>query len=160
MHRFIVLTLISTLWLWSSAQEIQVLDFSEFEPYIQQRDGKVHVVNFWATWCKPCVEELPAFEQLNEEYKDKNVEVLLVSLDMADMVGGRLVPFLQRNNIESEVVLLDDPAASKWIDKVSPTWSGAIPATLIYSDDKRLFYERSFTYGALKHVVESKFLRK
>ena len=60
--------------------ELDVYDYDGLEPLINQKDNKVHVVNFWATWCAPCIKELPYFEVINEKYKDANVEVLLVSL--------------------------------------------------------------------------------
>ena len=135
------------------ASDIKVLDFEQFEKYIHQEAGKTYVVNFWATWCKPCVDELPAFEKLNAKYQKKNVEVLLVSLDFSNHLETKVVPFINKNNIRSEVVVLDDPDQNNWIPKVSEDWSGAIPATLIYNSNSRAFYEQSFTYEALETAL-------
>ncbi|MDH3381944.1 MAG: redoxin domain-containing protein, partial [Flavobacteriaceae bacterium] len=60
---------------------VEVYDFENFKPFTQQQDDLIYVINFWATWCKPCVEELPAFIKLHEKYQNKNVKVLLVSFD-------------------------------------------------------------------------------
>ena len=68
------------------------------------------------------------------------MKVVLVSLDFIDKMESQVVPFLKKNNIQSEVVLLDDADANSWIPKVSPQWSGAIPATVIYQNDTRKFY--------------------
>ncbi len=119
--------------------------------------GQPLVINFWATWCKPCVEELPAFEKLNAEYKDKDVEVILVSLDFPKQVEKRLKPFIKKKNLQSRVILLDDVNEDIWIKNINEKWSGAIPATLIYNKDKRMFYEQSFDYKKLQNEVH-KFL--
>lgn len=136
---------------------IKTLNFEQLEPYLHRSDDKIYVVNFWATWCKPCVEELPAFEQLYDNYKDNDVEVLLVSLDFKKDVETRLIPFIKKHDLQPEVILLDDVKENVWIPKVDETWSGAIPATLIYNKDKRSFYEQSFNYEQLINEVQ-KFL--
>ena len=135
------------------ASAIKVLDFTQFENYLYQQSDTTYVINFWATWCKPCVDELPAFEKLNAEYQSKDVKVLLVSLDFPNHLETKVVPFINTNNIRSEVVILDDPDQNSWIPKVSEVWSGAIPATLIYNSKSREFYEQSFTYEELETAV-------
>lgn len=131
--------------------------FSGLEHFLKKDNDTTYVVNFWATWCVPCVEELPHFEKLNANYKDKKVKVLLVSTDFPKMAESKLLPFIKNNNLKSEVVLLNDPDANSWINKVDPTWSGAIPATVIYKKEKRQFYEKAFTYEELEAEV-NKFL--
>jgi len=134
-----------------------VYDFEGLEPLLHQDDDKVHVINFWATWCKPCVVELPYFEKIHAEQKENNVEVLLVSLDMPSMWKTRLEPFVKNKGLKSKVVILDDPKQNDWIPKVAEEWSGGIPATLIYNKDKRSFYEHGFTYEELNTEL-NKFL--
>nr|WP_299000861.1 TlpA disulfide reductase family protein [uncultured Allomuricauda sp.] len=126
-----------------------VYNFDSFEPLLHKEDDITYVVNFWATWCKPCIEELPYFEKVNAEFKDDNVKVVLVSLDMPSMWKSRLEPFVEKKALQSEVVILDDPKQNTWIPKVSEEWGGGIPATLIYNQGKRSFYERGFTYEEL-----------
>ena len=103
-----------------------------------------YVINFWATWCVPCVKELPYFEELNAKYKDKAFKQILVSLDAPKKLERKVIPFINKNKIESEVVLLADGKYNDWIDLVDPRWSGAIPITLILRGDQKLFYEREF----------------
>lgn len=134
---------------------IPVYDFSAFEPLINKDDGKTYIVNFWATWCKPCIKELPAFESINEKYGDKGVEVILVSLDFSEKLESQVVPFVEKHGLESDVVLLDDVDSNSWIPKVSENWSGAIPATLIYNNNERKFYEGSFTYEELETELKT-----
>ncbi|QHI38735.1 Thiol-disulfide oxidoreductase ResA [Kordia antarctica] len=135
-----------------TTSDIPVLNFEQFEKYLQIEDDNIHVVNFWATWCAPCVKELPHFEAVNQEYKDKNVKVLLVSLDFN---LKKLNSFLVKNELKSEKVLLDDPDQNAWISKVSKDWSGSIPATVIYKKGKRKFYEHSFTKAELESELRN-----
>lgn len=134
---------------------VPVLDFEGLLQYLNQEPDVLHVVNFWATWCKPCVAELPAFEKLNKEYKDKNVKVILVSLDFLVKYESHLIPFLEKNEIASDVVLLAEADANAWIDRIDPSWSGAIPATLIFKGDQREFYEQSFDFEELENTINS-----
>ena len=129
--------------------------FKDFEHHLYQENDKVYVINFWATWCKPCIAELPYFEQIQAKYKDENVEVILVSLDDMRKLESKVIPFIEKNKLQSEVILLDDAKYNSWIDKVSTEWSGAIPATLFYNKNKREFYEQEFDYQELEGIVKS-----
>lgn len=128
---------------------IPVYDFEGFEPYLQKENDTIYIVNFWATWCKPCVKELPYFESIGEEFAHQKVKVLLVSLDFSEKLESHVLPFIEKHQLKSEVILLDDVDSNTWIPKVAESWSGAIPATLIYSRHERKFYEGSFTYDEL-----------
>ncbi len=134
--------------------EIPIYSFAEFEPLLHKKDGTTYVVNFWATWCKPCIKEMPYFEELAAKYKDDNVEVIFVSLDFPRLLEKQVIPFIKENNIKSKVVLLDDTGANEWIPKVDEFWSGAIPATLIYRNDYRKFYEGPFDFEKLESAVK------
>ena len=130
-----------------SAQDSQLKvynTFAELETeYFDVKDGKVHIINFWATWCKPCVKELPYIDALTEKYGDE-IKVTLVSLDFPRMVKTKLLPFMDKHQLKSEVVLLDDGKVNEWIDQVDPNWSGAIPATVVFKDGKKHFYVTEF----------------
>lgn len=126
-----------------------IYDFNGLEPLLNKKDDKTYIVNFWATWCKPCVEEMPYFEKTFAEQKDNGVEMLLVSLDMPSMWKKRLEPFVKEKNLKGEVVILDDPKMNDWIPKIDEDWQGGIPATLIYNKDNRKFYTHGFTYEEL-----------
>jgi thiol-disulfide isomerase/thioredoxin len=124
-------------------------NFKELNQFLTKENDTTYVVNFWATWCRPCIKEIPAFEQLNADYSEEKVKVLLVSLDFPNKIEKQVIPFIEKNNIQSQVVLLDDDDSNTWIPLVSEEWSGAIPATIIYNKTTRKFYERSFTYNEL-----------
>jgi len=137
----------------TSAEIIPTYSFDEFEELLYLENDQTYIINFWATWCKPCIKELPYFEQLRTKYLANGVEVILVSLDFPEQIESQLIPFIKKRNLQSEVVLLDDPDGNRWIPKVNKDWSGAIPATVIYNGEKRAFYERSFSYEELEEEL-------
>lgn len=141
-------------FLKTSYSKIPVYDFDGLEALLRGKAGKTFVINFWATWCKPCVKEIPAFEKLQKRYFDKGVEVILVSLDFPNKVRHKLLPFVEQHALKSQVLLLDDPDQNNWIPKVDTNWSGAIPATLIFNTNRREFYEKSFTFIGLEAEIQ------
>ena len=122
---------------------------------MNKQDDKIYVINFWATWCIPCVKELPAFERLREEYYDKSVEVILISLDLSSQKDNVVVPFLKRKRIKSPVFIFNDSNEQFWIEDISKDWTGSIPSTLIYNKKQRIFYERTFNYKQLNEVLQA-----
>ena len=127
-----------------SKDTIEVVDFDALYGKIDLSVDKTYVINFWATWCAPCVKELPHFEEVNKEFKNKNTEVILVSLDFPSQIESKLKPYLKKNKIKSRVILLDDSKMNSWVPKVSEQWDGGIPATLIVNSSNYNFYPKPF----------------
>lgn len=129
-------------------------NFEELEHIFQHQNDTTYVINFWATWCKPCVAELPYFDDLYKEYKDDKLKIILVSLDFPKQIETKLKPFINNNNVLPEVKMLKDSDINRWGEKVSEEWDGAIPITLIYNKDKRLFVSGELhDYADLKNRV-------
>lgn len=139
----------------AKAQEFAVYDsLPQLTSRFHEAGEATLVVNFWATWCKPCVEELPCFEQLREQYADKNVQVLLVSLDFKSQLEKKFIPFLKAQRLKSEVVLFADQDANTWIPSIYEEWDGAIPVTLIVKGRQRAFNLGKFeNYSDLEAFV-------
>lgn len=115
----------------------------------------VYVINFWATWCMPCVQELPEFDDLANSYKGKPVKILMVSLDFKDSYPIRLQTFIERKKMLNEVVWLSDTDPNQFIPKIERSWEGSIPATLIVRPGKgRAFSERQVTAEQLKTAID------
>ena len=151
----IFLPFIQTSEVHTPDKSVEVVDFDGLQEYLTQFEDKTVVINFWATWCVPCVKELPYFEQATEKYANDDVAVVLVSLDFKRQIDTRLKPFVEKRQLKSHVVVLDDPDANKWIDKVHPDWSGAIPATLIRKGNTEAFYEKTFhSYEELDQIIQ------
>ena len=127
-----------------SQNSIEIVDFDGLYSKIDLSMDKTYVINFWATWCSPCVKELPFFEEVNKKFNEKNTEVILVSLDFPSQIETKLKPYLKNNNIKSKVILLNDSKMSTWVPKVSEQWDGGIPATLIVNSSNYNFYPKPF----------------
>jgi len=130
-----------------TTDEIPVYDFATLQPELYSKTSSIKIVNFWAMWCVPCIKELPYLEEYAATHPE--VELTLISLDFPEDIDTKLKPFLKKKNIQSKVILLDAPDANSWIDKVSPSWSGAIPFTIlstneISTNEKRSYLERTF----------------
>jgi thiol-disulfide isomerase/thioredoxin len=134
-------------------KSIPVMKFDEFEPMLHHANDTTYIINFWATWCIPCRKELPDFEQVHKNYLDSKVRVILASLDFIDQLEKVTIPFLLKNNITAQVILLNDPNSNAWIDRVDSRWSGSIPATVIYKADKKDFFEQVLDYNTMEKIV-------
>ena len=137
-----------------SGQEVIDKDFNSFyKEEITESKGIV-IVNFWATWCKPCITELPYFEQINAEMKSEKFSVCLVNLDFNSKYKTSAVEFVRNRNIKSKVIHLNDTDPNKWINRIDSNWTGAIPATIIYENGKKIFFhEGEITYDELKSEI-------
>ena len=123
------------------------------EQLTKKHNDTTYVVNFWATWCSPCVKEIGYFEELHREYKNNKMKVILVSLDFPNQVDRRVIPFLKEKEITAQVMLVTDLNYNGWIDRVDPSWSGALPATLIYKNENRIFLEKELSRNELFEQV-------
>ena len=141
---FLVFSLATISCADSSNNTIEIVDFEGFYSKIDLSTNNTYVINFWATWCSPCVKELPYFEQINKEYAENNVKVILVSLDFPSQIESKLKPYIRKNKIKSNVILLDDSKMNKWVPRVSEKWDGGIPATLIVNSSNYNFYPNPF----------------
>jgi len=130
-------------------QNVKLLNINQLNERIKNGKDSTYVVNFWATWCAPCIKELPHFEKLGADHKSEKVAVLLVSLDFKSKLQSNVIPFVKRKNLKNEVFLLNESNPQEFIDRIDPSWSGSIPATLFIKNDKRKFVESEFTYEQL-----------
>ncbi len=138
------------------SQQVSIIKLTDLEKRIHNTSDTTYIVNFWATWCVPCVKELPAFDSVHTSFIDKKVKVLLVSLDFKEDLESKLKPFILSKKVSSEVVLLDETNSNYFIPKISGSWTGAIPATLIKNNQRKteLFFEKKLNYAFLKAEIE------
>ncbi len=138
--------------------QISPVNLEELTRRMKAGGDTTMVFNFWATWCSPCIEELPYFEKLHKNSANRPVRVVLVSLDFRSQMDSKVKPFLHKHGYTAPVILLDESDANAYIDRIHPEWSGAIPATLVLhpSSGKRAFYERKFeSYEELDQIIQS-----
>lgn len=135
-------------------QSKDLIRIDQLQSEIKSEKDRIQVVNFWATWCAPCLKELPLFEKLNAERSD--IRVRLVSLDLdLDPNPDKVRNFVVRKKIKSEVIILDEKNPNEWIDKIDKSWTGALPATLVINNKtgKRKFVEKELHPGELEKLI-------
>lgn len=136
------------------AQEITRVPASALDALLQHADTAL-VVNMWATWCGPCVKEIPHFEKLSREMKDRKVKFIFLSLDMEDAYPQKIRQFVRRYKLRSSIAWLDEPNANKYAEKIDKRWEGSIPATLFINTRKgyRRFVEGMITEAQLQEEI-------
>ena len=139
-------------------QNVQPTNLDEVYSRIESGGDTTYIINFWATWCVPCIEELPSFEKLARNKKTSKVKILLVSVDFRSKLETVVVPFVRKHGLTNEVWLLDETNQDQYITRIDSTWSGALPATLFVYKNKRKFFEKQMTYIEL--LTELKSFRK
>jgi len=140
---------------FSRGQQAELIKLPQLQTLIEEKSNQVKVINFWATWCAPCVKELPLFEALNKERED--TKVILVSMDIdLDPNPEKVYKFMARKKVQSQVVILDERDPNSWINKIDKSWSGALPSTLFINttNGKRKFVEREMHPGDLEKFIE------
>lgn len=137
--------------------QVQTVKLDSLTSILNNDHDTVFVVNFWATWCKPCIEELPYFEEAHAKFSQRNVRIILVSLDSPTELDRLLLPFVKKKNLQSRIVLLDEQNPNEWIDIIEPRWTGSLPATIIQYNrtKKRLFFEKQLEKEELFTSIQS-----
>ena len=152
---FTILLSVSSLIVSAQSKTVELITYPQLEKRVSNADT-VYIVNFWATWCGPCVAELPNFDKLQQTYKGQPLRVLLVSMDFKSKLNT-VKAFAKGNKIISEVCLADKPSEQVFIDQIDKSWSGALPGTMIVNAKKgiRKFYEKEFTYDELNKLYQT-----
>jgi len=152
--RFFIIILLS-LFSPGAIAQARIVKLPELQKVIADPSTEIRVINFWATWCGPCIKELPLFEKLNRDRKD--IAVTLVSMDMdLDPNPEKVHKFVARKKIESSVLILDETNPDTYIDKIAQEWSGALPATMVINTKtgKRKFVEKELHEGDLEKLID------
>ncbi len=138
------------------AQPARIVKFDELEKMMSQKNDTTYIFNFFATWCEPCVKEFPAFQRFSARYVGKKMRLIFVSLDFKKDLSKRLLPFLKKNHVKNEVVLLDEPDYNSWIDRVDSAWNGDLPTTLVINNGTHLhqIFAKDFTYASLETAMK------
>ena len=148
---FLIVGFIMALYNTGSAQAVRLVNTQDLQTRFKAGRDTVYIVNFWATWCKPCIQELPYFEKFSAEHKSRPVKVLLVNVDAKSKLESSVKPFIKRNGLKNEVLFLNESAYQAKIDK---SWNGALPASLFINEKtaKRKFYAKALTYDELVKI--------
>lgn len=136
------------------AQQAEIVKLGQLQELIQSKSDHIKVINFWATWCAPCIKELPLFEKLGQERSD--VQVTLVSMDLdLDPNPEKVHKFVARKKLQSKVLILDEQDPNSYINQIDKNWSGALPATIIINGKtgQRKFVGKELREGELEKLI-------
>lgn len=138
-------------------QTVNLLTLDQLDGRINNGKDTTFVLNLWATWCAPCLKELPHFEKLEIDQEGKKIKVLLISVDSPSKLNSAVRPLAKRLKLNNELFLLNEKSQQVYIDRVDKNWSGALPATIFInrSKGKREFYEKEFTFAELLETYKA-----
>jgi thiol-disulfide isomerase/thioredoxin len=151
---FIAIVMISFFALPGVGQEVKKMKITDLEKVITESKTPL-IINFWATFCKPCMEEIPHFQKLGKKYEKNGVKLLLVSLDMKDDFPSKVDAFVEKKKITTPVAWLDETNADYFCPRIDKAWSGAIPATLFINNANsyRKFTEKPLSEEQLEREI-------
>ena len=155
MKQFLLMSFLACLTFPVCSQKIYLLKIDQLENRLHTGKDTTYIINFWATWCAPCIEELPNFEKLNDQYRNEKLKILLVSVDFKSQLKSSVIPFVNKKKLKNEVFFLDESDQQEYINRIDSTWSGAIPASLFIRDNKRKFIEKQLSYRELLHEYQT-----
>ena len=136
------------------SQEVAEWKLADLEKAVDSASQPT-VINFWATFCKPCIAEMPHFQKLADKYKEKGLSLVFVSLDLPEAYPERIRSFIKRLKVSSPVAFLNETNADEFCPIVDPSWSGAIPATLLVNNKigYRRFFEAQISEDQLEKLI-------
>ncbi len=154
MKRYFVFVISLFFVIACSGQQIKKIKITDLEKTITESQAPL-IISFWATYCKPCLEEIPYFQEEVKKHEKDSMQLLLVSLDMDDYYPGKIKSFVRKHKFTVPVLWLDETNADYFCPKVDPKWSGAIPATLFVNNKKayRKFVEEELTLEEFKKEI-------
>lgn len=149
--------LIFVVWLFLSvpalSQDITTVKIEQVIQEIDKQDDTTRVINLWATWCAPCVKELPYFDAVGQAHQDKKFKMILMAVE-DDM--EKVKRFISLKKIKTEVWFLDETDANMWIPKIDSDWQGELPVTLFRNTaaSKNTFHSGQMSREELENTIK------
>lgn len=139
-----------------AGQTIQKVKITDLEKTIKESKTPL-IVNFWATWCMPCIEEIPYFQEQVKKHEKDSVKLILVSLDFREDFPDKVSSFIKKRKFTATVAWLDETKADYFCPIIDPKWSGAIPASLFINNKTgfRKFFEKQLSEEELKNAIKT-----
>jgi len=155
MKKIVSLTCLLVACLFASAQEIPSWKITDVVNYYSKKSDSVYVINFFATFCKPCVAEIPYLQTIAKKYEGQKVKLILISLDLPTYYPGLIDKFAKNNNINADIAWLNESNADYFCNKIDKKWSGSIPATLFVNakSGSKAFFEEPLSEQKFEEVL-------
>lgn len=154
MKKLILALAIISLAINTFGQNIESIDKDGLLKLIHKNNDTTYVINFWATWCSPCVAEIGFFEEVHQVKKDAKVDVILINLDFPNQVNSRVLPFIEKHGLSAKILNMTDMDYNNWIPSIDENWSGTIPATYIFKGNYSKFIPNELSQEELFEEVD------
>ena len=154
MKRLIILVVSVFTTVVCFAQDVKSIKVTDLEKIIADSKTPL-IINFWATWCKPCIEEIPYFQEEVSKHKKDSLQLILVSVDYKEEFPAGIAATAKKRKFRVPIFWLDETNADYFCPKIDPKWSGAVPATLFINNKTgyRNFFEEQLSKDKLKKEI-------
>ncbi len=149
MKRVFIILLFFCISFFSFSQKVNLITIDQLNDRVKKGGDTTYIINFWATWCAPCIKEMPSFEKFAQAFKAEKVKLLFISVNFISELNNYVLPFVKAKKIQSEIFLLDEKDPQEYIDRIDSSWSGAIPSTLFIKNGNHTFFEKDLNYDDL-----------
>jgi len=155
MKKYSLLLILVVISVTTRSQSIAKWKIEDVVKSFSKNNDTVYVVNFWATFCKPCIAEIPGFLEVVKKYEKQKVKLLLVSLDLPSYYPAKIAAFAKKNNYTAKIVWLNETNADHFCPLIDKSWSGAIPATIVVNNKKgyRKFAEAEMSKDDFESII-------
>ena len=119
--------------------KLDTIDAKGLAEIVKNHSDKLRLINVWATWCGPCVEEFPDFVTMNRMYRDRGFEFVSISADDPEH-KDKALKFLQRNQASGPNYIFNTDDKYKLIEAIDPKWEGALPYTILVEPEGKVVY--------------------
>ncbi|MFN3649165.1 MAG: TlpA disulfide reductase family protein [Armatimonadota bacterium] len=115
----------------SSAEAVQAVSGKALKEALAKHKGKAVLLNLWATWCPPCVEEFPALVKLHEKYRDQGLMIIAASVD-EPQDRDEVVAFIRGQKAAFPVYIRSGGSIDGFVGAIDKGWGGSVPTTYLY----------------------------
>ncbi|MDB5226372.1 MAG: TlpA family protein disulfide reductase [Bacteroidota bacterium] len=139
----------------SYAQEITIVKIEDLKKVYEKPNDTTYIINFFATWCGPCMMEMPVLNEFYRNNKNTSKQLIFVSLDNSKYLK-KLPSFIKKLKIEAPVYLLNESSDFSWLPLIDKRWQGSIPATMVVNNKKHIqaFFETPLEQGQLEFYLK------
>jgi len=134
---------------------IPMVKIDDLKKVYTKPNDTTYIINFFATWCGPCMQEMPILNKFYEEHKNTATQLIFVSLDNVGTIK-KLPAKMKKLGVQAPVYVLNESTDFSWLSKIDKRWQGSIPATMVVNNPKNIkaFFETPLEKGQLEFYLK------